>query len=131
MKIAVISLDAELAWGFHDIDELPTTRFEGAKDGWLKLLDLFEEFEIPVAWAIVGHLFLDKWEETHEGLDSPKDWFLCNPGRTGNETSDWFGQNLARTVMKAEVDQVTEIRVTADRFLTSISQFIYYNNKNE
>lgn len=56
----VISLDAELAWGVHDLEDPPATRIERARGSWLDLIEPFEAFEIPATWAIVGHLFLEE-----------------------------------------------------------------------
>lgn len=103
MGTVVISVDAELAWGYHDRDEFPE-KIERARDGWLKLIDLFDEFEIPATWAIVGHLFLDECDGTHEELASPEDWFSRDPGGTANETSVWFGPDLVWAVRNAEVN---------------------------
>jgi peptidoglycan/xylan/chitin deacetylase (PgdA/CDA1 family) len=49
----VISVDAELGWGFHDIDP-PTSRVEAARTGWKRLAGLFNEYDVPATWAVVG-----------------------------------------------------------------------------
>jgi peptidoglycan/xylan/chitin deacetylase (PgdA/CDA1 family) len=104
MGTIIISLDAELAWGFHDINEPPTTRIDHARDGWHQLLDLLDEFEIPATWAIVGHLFLDECDGTHDNFASPNGWFSRDPGGKADEANDWFGPDLVRAVRDSNVD---------------------------
>ncbi len=104
MGTVVISLDAELAWGFHDLEELPTMRIKQAREGWLELLDLFEEFEVPATWAIVGHLFLDECDGAHQNLTSTNNWFSRDPGGTATDTSNWFGPDLIKSIQDATVD---------------------------
>jgi hypothetical protein len=61
----MISLDTELLWGPDSI-ELFTFIKKNGKEARQKidtLLDLFERFEIPATWAIVGHLFLEECSE--------------------------------------------------------------------
>lgn len=56
----VISLDFELAWGFHDKDIQKTgyiNNVKGARESVLKTLKLFEKHQIHATWAIVGALF--------------------------------------------------------------------------
>ena len=100
----VISLDAELAWGFHDLQEPPATRIERARGSWLDLLGLFEEFEIPATWAIVGHLFLEECDGRHEDLTTPEGWFSSDPGGRTDEGNVWFAPDLVRAVRDADVD---------------------------
>lgn len=57
--IFVISLDFELAWGFHDGKRAQGTYREsilGARTVIPKLLELFAKYDIHVTWAIVGAL---------------------------------------------------------------------------
>lgn len=57
MGTVVISLDAELAWGYHQYS--PPSRngissVRSSRDGWFLLADLFDEHSIPATWAVVG-----------------------------------------------------------------------------
>lgn len=71
----VISVDAELGWGFHDYPSPPMARIEAARSGWNQLLELFECFQIPASWAVVGHLFLDSCDGVHRGHPLAPEWF--------------------------------------------------------
>lgn len=93
----VLSLDAELAWGFHDLDPMPTERVEVARNGWWECLSLFDEFGIPATWSIVGNVFLDGTRMSSDGGVVTQ--------ANGPETApkNWFGPDLIRAVQNAEV----------------------------
>lgn len=71
----VISIDAELGWGFHDIDSPPPERIECSRDGWKALVDLLEAYRIPATWAVVGHLLLDACDGRHASHPAGEEWF--------------------------------------------------------
>lgn len=104
MGSVVISVDAELAWGFHDRADPPTDRIEAARQGWRTLLSLFDEFRVPATWAVVGHLFLTECDGTHPAHPAPIGWFdhEREPGRTPAELR--FGRDLVAAIREAEVD---------------------------
>lgn len=104
MGTITISLDAELWWGFHDLARPPTERIESARDGWLKLIDLFEEFDIPATWAIVGHLFLEECDGIHADHLAPEGWFDRDPGGVASRESLWFAPALIQQLLDSNVD---------------------------
>jgi hypothetical protein len=72
----VISVDAELGWGFHDYEVgTYTDRIAAGRTGWHQLIELFERYDIPATWAVVGHLFLDDCDGVHEDHPAPAEWF--------------------------------------------------------
>lgn len=103
MKAVVLSLDAELIWGFHDKDHLPTKRIESARDSWLNLLSLFDRYQIPATWAVVGHLFLDSCTGTHSDHAAGQDWFARDPGGEFTPGSNWFGRDLLDKIQDSDV----------------------------
>lgn len=104
MGTVVISLDSELAWGFHDKNNPPQYRIKNARDGWRQLINLFESYDIPATWAIVGHLFLDECDGEHSNHPSPTGWFNRDPGGTVDENPDWFGTDLIIKLLESEVN---------------------------
>ncbi|WP_331233274.1 polysaccharide deacetylase family protein [Natronorarus salvus] len=99
----VLSIDAELAWGFHDLDRLPERRIHAAPDAWYTLVSLLEEYDLPATWAIVGHLFLPECDGTHADHPLSPGWFERDPGsETGRPA--WFGRDLIDAVLDAKVD---------------------------
>mgnify|MGYP000011760195 CR=1 FL=1 len=103
-KTVVISLDAELGWGFHDHAELPEERIERARESWRYLVELFADHRIPVTWAIVGHLFLGACDGTHADHPAGAEWFDRDPGGERAPESRWFGGDLVRAVRDSAVD---------------------------
>ena len=100
----VVSLDAELRWGFHDFAEIPEERVSNARDGWLDLLEVFETFDVPATWAIVGHLFLEECSGDHEGHPAGPEWFARDSGGSFAPGSEWFGPDLVEAVIDSDVD---------------------------
>lgn len=104
MGKVVISLDAELAWGFHDLETLPTDQISQARDAWCDLLEWFDQYEIPATWAVVGHLFLDRCDGVHDDHASLPGWFERDPGGTVAKHPEWFGPKLVAAIQAADVD---------------------------
>jgi peptidoglycan/xylan/chitin deacetylase (PgdA/CDA1 family) len=104
MGTVVLSIDAELAWGFHDLDDPPQHRIGGARDGWRTLLRLCDEYQVPATWAIVGHLMLDDCDGDHATHPAPDGWFdhEWDPDRFPREVR--FGDGLVEDVRSAAVD---------------------------
>ena len=103
-KSVVISLDAELIWGFHNSETIPGERVESARESWRYLLNCFERYSIPATWTIVGHLFLDKCNGTHANHPAGPEWFARDPGGQSNTDSHWFGPDLVREVLESTVE---------------------------
>lgn len=82
MGSVVISIDAELGWGFHDLTPLPHDRVENARWGWETTHKLLDRYEIPATWAIVGHLMIEDCDGVHEDHPAPPGWFE-------RERTDW------------------------------------------
>lgn len=129
----VVSLDAELAWGYHD--EQPSAprpaRHAGerlqrayaalarghyaghgitdaelhtARDSWIRLLDAFEEFDVPATWAVVGHLFRDDCDGEHRSHPLGPAWFANDPGGTVAEQPLWFAPDLIEDIVERPTD---------------------------
>ncbi|PSP54421.1 polysaccharide deacetylase [Halobacteriales archaeon QS_1_67_19] len=104
MGSVVLSLDAELAWGFHDQDTLLESRVAEARDSWLRLLELFDEFDVRTTWAVVGHLFLDSCDGTHADLPRSDGWFARDPGTWEGRDERWYGSKLVEAIESAGAD---------------------------
>ncbi len=61
----VISLDFELFWGVFDVVTLESFKgdMDGAREGIVKLLALFEKYGIHATWGAVGFLFAENEED--------------------------------------------------------------------
>lgn len=98
----VISVDAELGWGFHDLESPPTPRVEGARVGWQRLASLFETYRVPATWAVVGHLALDTCDGIHEGHPLSPDWFDRERGAWADRSDLRFAPELIRELASSE-----------------------------
>lgn len=71
----VLSVDAELGWGFVDFDDPPADRVESGRDGWRALARLLEEYDVPATWAVVGHLVDEECDGRHADHPAGPEWF--------------------------------------------------------
>jgi peptidoglycan/xylan/chitin deacetylase (PgdA/CDA1 family) len=104
MGTVVISVDAELGWGFHDLQDPPTARLAAGRNGWLRLVSLFDAYDVPATWAIVGHLYTDRCDRMHANHPFGPEWF-------DRERESWrtrpdlrFGRPLIAAVRDADAD---------------------------
>ena len=104
MGSVVFSLDAELAWGFPDFADLPMDRVDASRDAWTWLVDLFDEYDVPATWAVVGHLFLDDCDARHADVDAPDGWFAHETGALATRHDVRFAPDLVAAVRNADAD---------------------------
>ena len=104
MGSVVISIDAELGWGFHDLESPPTARLESGRRGWQVLLDQLEEFDVPTTWAVVGHLMLPSCDGEHADHPAPEGWFERERGEWADREELRFCPDLVRAVLESPVD---------------------------
>jgi peptidoglycan/xylan/chitin deacetylase (PgdA/CDA1 family) len=104
MGSVVISVDAELGWGFHDWEEPPERRVEAARDGWETLLELCSTYDVPATWAVVGHLFLDDCDCYHADHPSIPGWFERERGAWADRPDLRFGPELIDAIRESSPD---------------------------
>lgn len=100
----VISLDAELGWGFHDLERPPLERVESGRRGWRRMLDLCAEFDVPATWAVVGHLMLESCDGVHADHPTLDGWFDRERGEWADREDLRFAPDLVRGVVDSDVD---------------------------
>jgi len=100
----VISIDAELGWGFHDLPDPPTDRLDAARSGWLTLLDVLDAHDVPATWAVVGHLMLETCDGVHADHPSIGGWFGRERGSWRDRPDLRFGTELVRAVLDSSTD---------------------------
>ncbi|AXR78725.1 polysaccharide deacetylase family protein [Natrarchaeobaculum sulfurireducens] len=99
MGSVVLSVDAELAWGFHDLPEPPRQRIRNARWGWQRLLELLEDYDVPATWGVVGHLLLESCDGRHADHPAAADgWFEREPGGSFEDDDRWYGLDLVAAV---------------------------------
>lgn len=113
----IISADFELGWAvrYSKEDKDPeefAIRERKNMPGILKTLD---EFNIPIVWSTVGHLFLEScnkgdhdWMRRIPHFDdhwrfTEGDWFDCDPYSNYKDTPAWYAPDLIRNIIGAKV----------------------------
>ncbi|WP_049900353.1 polysaccharide deacetylase family protein [Natrinema altunense] len=102
MGSVVMSLDAELGWGFHDFATPPADRVEAGRRGWSVMLDLLEEFDVPATWAVVGHLMLETCDGTHADHPAPEGWFERERNTWADREDLRYGPDLVADVLASD-----------------------------
>lgn len=102
MHTVVLSIDAELGWGFHDQSDPPEERIESSRDGWRTLLRLLDEFDVPATWGVVGHLLLDDCQGVHESHPLGPNWFDHEREEWADRPDLRFGRDLVEATLRAD-----------------------------
>lgn len=104
MGSVVLSVDAELGWGHHDLDSPPERRVEAGRPGWRALLDLLDTFSIPATWAVVGHLFLSECDRAHAAHPIDDGWFSRERDEWADRPDLRFAPELIAEIAEADPD---------------------------
>jgi hypothetical protein len=110
--VFTISLDFELIWGTRD--KYGVEKFQQAcrieREVVIdRLLRVFEEFQFPATWCIVGHLMLDRCTG-HEEIIPPrhswcKDWFALDPCSDEASAPLFYGRSLVKKIQECKIPQ--------------------------
>ncbi len=103
----IVSIDTEMAWGMVHRREV-TYRYDEELEHIQRLIDLFDEHEIPATWAIVGHLFLDRCQPV-DGVKHPEivrpdydwfdgDWFDDDPCSDSTADPTWYAPGVIERI---------------------------------
>ncbi|WP_435361981.1 polysaccharide deacetylase family protein [Haloarchaeobius sp. DFWS5] len=103
MGTVTISIDAELGWGFHFLEDRPPTRIENARSGWMQLIDLLSTFDVPATWAVVGHLYIDGCDGNHGDHPLGESWFEIERDEWAARPNLRFGRDLVTAVRESGV----------------------------
>ena len=116
----IISADFEMAWAWRYAKSRKEPVAMGLKErsNVPKLVRLFEQYEIPITWATVGHLFLSQCER-EEGKAHPElsrlkhfssrwsytegDWFDHDPCTSYDLDPAWYAPDLIRMILNSKV----------------------------
>lgn len=73
-----------------------------------KLASLFKKYEIPVTWAICGHLFLNKCAGNHGFLEKDwfGDWFKHDPATNYKKNSSWYMPEIIQALSKESLFEI-------------------------
>lgn len=99
-----ISIEIELGWGMHDKERYnhlsPNATAE--LNTLSRLLNLCDEYKIPITFDIVGHLLLETCNGSHRG-PYPKDWWSEDPGANYIEDPLFYSPDLVNMITNSKV----------------------------
>ncbi len=111
----VVSLDLELSWGRFDhvpVDVLDAGALK-ERTSIKRFLALLGRFDIPVTWAMVGHLMLDGCARGLDGTAHadiapharyswfPHDWYHHDPCTTAALAPGWYAPDILEWIREA------------------------------
>jgi peptidoglycan/xylan/chitin deacetylase (PgdA/CDA1 family) len=102
-----ISADFEHAWAFRSRSQAEYSELSACSRRNVPLIvRLLAEQDIPITWATVGHLFLDRCQRAHSGLAHPEmprppknlrwegDWYRHDPCTDRERDPHWYAPDL-------------------------------------
>lgn len=124
--VLIFQADFELAWAWRYAKGVTNGCKDAEKRGMTErdnvpvILDLCEEYKIPVTWATVGHLFLRGCSKV-DGIVHPEiirlgkfenkywqfqgnDWFDCDPCSDYLSAPSWYCPDLIELILESEAD---------------------------
>jgi peptidoglycan/xylan/chitin deacetylase (PgdA/CDA1 family) len=118
--VFILSADFELAWAWRfAYSREMTERFaQTARKNIPKILSLCDQYRIPITWATVGHLFLERcstnghrahpsmsripYHKSHYWSYNRGDWFEHDPCTDYKISPAWYGPDLITMIMQAK-----------------------------
>ena len=104
----IISIDTELAWGFKDYPDHYVLKLlrkdpSAGRNSIFNMLDLFDKYNIPATWAVVGHLFLDSCDRIHGDLPHYRENWYDHHGSNISEEPLYFGKDIIDKILSSPV----------------------------
>lgn len=123
--VCILSNDFEMAWASRFTKSNPQPLSKAIEDGYATrkcapiILQLCEQYQIPITWATVGHLFL-KSCQTVDGFKHPEikrlpyfendfwkfqsgDWFDADPMSNVVDEPAWYAPDLITSIIESSV----------------------------
>lgn len=111
-----ISADFELNWAWRSLP-LAQRNIKGttARENVPLILDILDKLNIPITWAIVGHLFLstcqaDSLGIKHSNMPRPSsneglgnDWYSFDPATNYQTDNLWYAPDLVKNIISRKV----------------------------
>lgn len=124
----LLTVHVELAWGFIErvrIEKWCLRAAEKVRDIMGPLLKLVRDYEIPVTWAVLGHLFLDhcKCDRCpHPDMPRPNyswfkgDWYKFDPCSNVRDAPVWYGKDIVQKLFDFAEDNLVEQEIGCHSF---------------
>jgi len=100
-----ISIEVELAWGVHDIDERGHLSKDGVAErrALRRLLAHCDEVGVPISFDVVGHLLADSCDGDHDS-PHPEGWFDADPGTDAEDAPLFYAPEAVRDIRARSTD---------------------------
>jgi peptidoglycan/xylan/chitin deacetylase (PgdA/CDA1 family) len=124
--VLLLCADFELAWAWRYAKGLQKPKEEAIKLARLargnipRILKLCDTYNIPITWATVGHLFLEKCKKNdgvpHSQLKRPAyhenqywkfdtgEWYDDDPCTDWKTSPEWYAPDLIKAIINSDVD---------------------------
>jgi peptidoglycan/xylan/chitin deacetylase (PgdA/CDA1 family) len=125
-SVLLISADFELAWAWryskHDPDPISYALHKAKleRENIPAILNICEQFKVPITWMTVGHLFLESCSKTsglaHNNIPrvqnseenrwntNGKDWFEHDPSSNFKKDPAWYSPDLIKMILDSSVN---------------------------
>ena len=118
----VISADFELAWAWRYSKKnknplkFGLKKAKQSRQNFPLLLKLFEDYNVPITWATVGHLFLEScnkgdhnWMARIPNFDdhwnfTKGDWYDYDPYSNVKKAPEWYAPDLIENILNSKVN---------------------------
>lgn len=113
---ACISADFELSWAWREWEtEARDSMGARGRRNVPHILALLEEFQVPITWATIGHLFLDGCSRSSDGMahgSMPRpphndrwegDWYRDDPCTDAERDPLWYAPDLIEQILDSSV----------------------------
>lgn len=114
----IISADFEMAWAWRyaksNADFIKKSQIE--RTNFPKIIKVLEEYNIPITFATVGHLFLDKCQKgEHDWMQkiphfnerwnfTTGDWYDHDPYTDYIKSAEWYAPDLIKMIIDSRVE---------------------------
>lgn len=100
-----ISIELELGWGVHDLNERSHLSENGVEERKFlqKLLQKTDEHDIPISFDIIGHLLLSGCDGMHNG-PYPTGWFDSDPGSDVFDAPLFYAPDIAEDILSSDTE---------------------------
>ena len=117
--VFVISLDFELAWGTRGRPAASRVGpwLDGTRDAVCSLLKLFEQYEVPATWALVGSLLMGRSEHDSRHPWLPESEFTDIPIGDSTTAPRWYAEDMVEWLLEHPSDQEIACHTLTHRFV--------------
>lgn len=100
-----LSIEIELGWGVHDIDDRTHLSADGGPErrALQRLLTHCDQVDVPISFDVVGHLLEERCDGDHDGPHRDG-WFDPDPGTDAADAPLFFAPDAVRAIRDRAAD---------------------------